>query len=127
MTCSALVLLAGSASGAHLGASRVGAARPTVRPFAPRHIRAEPEAAAPTEAAPRAAMEPEPEDDGMTSKQREVQRLRDAEVFMVKDTGRYECRTCSYVFDPAKGDGLSARAAAPRARRPGAPHAGRRR
>jgi hypothetical protein len=46
-------------------------------------------------------------DDGLTDKQRDIQRLRDAEVFMTKDTGRFECRTCSYVYDPAKGDGLS--------------------
>lgn len=98
------LLVAVGASGVQLGASRVGAARAAVasRRFAPRVLRAEPETAASADVA----------DDGLTDKQREIQRLRDAEVFMVKDTGRYECRTCSYVYDPEKGDGFCARAAA---------------
>lgn len=90
----AALLLAG-ASGVQLG-SRVGA---SARRFAPRHIRAEPDTAASPASTP-------PPDDGLTDKQREMKRLREAEVFMIKDTGRYECRTCSYVYDPAKGDGM---------------------
>ncbi|KAG8462754.1 hypothetical protein KFE25_004730 [Diacronema lutheri] len=99
------LLVAVGASGVQLGASRVGAARAAVasRRFAPRVLRAEPETAASADVA----------DDGLTDKQREIQRLRDAEVFMVKDTGRYECRTCSYVYDPEKGDGFLAKPGTP--------------
>ncbi|KAJ1635927.1 hypothetical protein T492DRAFT_1141387 [Pavlovales sp. CCMP2436] len=82
----------GSASCLQAGRpSRVGAARVGVRPFAPRLLH---------------AVSPEVGEDGLTDKQRDNKRLRDAEVFMVKDTGRWECRTCSYVYDPAIGDGL---------------------
>ena len=57
------------------------------------------EAAAPvTEAVPIAttAPEPEPEAPQLTERQKEIARLRAAEKFLEKDTGKYMCKVCEY-------------------------------
>lgn len=33
----------------------------------------------------------------------EIEDLRSREVFVTRDTGRYECQSCGYVYDVAKG------------------------
>ena len=58
-----------------------------------------PEAAAPvTEAVPIATTEPEPEPEApqLTERQKEIARLRAAEKFLEKDTGKYMCKVCEY-------------------------------
>ena len=42
------------------------------------------------------------EEEELTEKQKEIQRLRAAEVFLVKETGAFECRVCSYEYDEGK-------------------------
>ena len=57
------------------------------------------EAAAPvTEAVPIATTEPEPESEApqLTERQKEIARLRAAEKFLEKDTGKYMCKVCEY-------------------------------
>ena len=55
------------------------------------------EAAAPvTEAVPIATTEPEPEAPQLTERQKEIARLRAAEKFLEKDTGKYMCKVCEY-------------------------------
>ena len=57
------------------------------------------EAAAPvTEAVPIATTEPEPEPEApqLTERQKEIARLRAAEKFLEKDTGKYMCKVCEY-------------------------------
>ena len=57
------------------------------------------EAAAPvTEAGPIATTEPEPEPEApqLTERQKEIARLRAAEKFLEKDTGKYMCKVCEY-------------------------------
>ena len=56
-------------------------------------------AAAPvTEAVPIATTEPEPEPEApqLTERQKEIARLRAAEKFLEKDTGKYMCKVCEY-------------------------------
>jgi rubredoxin len=38
----------------------------------------------------------------LSEKQKEIQRLKRAEVFMVKETGAFECRVCSFQYNEAK-------------------------
>jgi rubredoxin len=40
-------------------------------------------------------------------KQKEIERLRAAEKFIVVDEGKFECPGCSYVYEPEKGEFLS--------------------
>ena len=57
------------------------------------------EAAAPvTEAVPIATTEPEPEPAAppLPERQKEIARLRAAEKFLEKDTGKYMCKVCEY-------------------------------
>ncbi len=57
------------------------------------------EAAAPvTEAVPIATTEPEREREApqLTERQKEIARLRAAEKFLEKDTGKYMCKVCEY-------------------------------
>jgi hypothetical protein len=64
------------------------------------------EAAAPvTEAVPIATTEPEPESEApqLTERQKEIARLRAAEKFLEKDTGKYMCKVCEYQYDPEEG------------------------
>ena len=64
------------------------------------------EAAAPvTEAVPIATTEPEPEPEApqLTERQKEIARLRAAEKFLEKDTGKYMCKVCEYQYDPEEG------------------------
>ena len=35
----------------------------------------------------------------LTEKEKEILRLKQAEKFMVKETGVYECRVCSYAYE----------------------------
>ena len=64
------------------------------------------EAAAPvTEAVPIATTEPEPEPEApqLTERQKEIARLRAAEKFLEKDTGKFMCKVCEYQYDPEEG------------------------
>lgn len=46
----------------------------------------------------------EEEEDLRSEKQKEIDRLRAAEKFIEVDEGKYECTSCSYLYEPAKGD-----------------------
>ena len=35
----------------------------------------------------------------LSEKEKEILRLKDAEKFIVRQTGQYECRVCAYVYD----------------------------
>ena len=54
------------------------------------------EAAAPVEDVPIATTEPEPAAPQLTERQKEIARLRAAEKFLEKDTGKYMCKVCEY-------------------------------
>ena len=81
------------------------AAALVVRPSCARcrrvRLRSEPgdapaEAAAPVEDVPIATTEPEPAAPQLTERQKEIARLRAAEKFLEKDTGKYMCKVCEY-------------------------------
>ena len=38
----------------------------------------------------------------LTEKEKEIRRLKAAEVFMVKETGSFECRVCGFLYDETK-------------------------
>ena len=61
------------------------------------------EAAAPVEDVPIATTEPEPAAPQLTERQKEIARLRAAEKFLEKDTGKYMCKVCEYQYDPEEG------------------------
>mmetsp|Transcript_28457 Transcript_28457/g.87063 ORF Transcript_28457/g.87063 Transcript_28457/m.87063 type:complete len:127 (+) Transcript_28457:857-1237(+) len=44
----------------------------------------------------------------MTEREKEIARLRAAEVFMQKETGDATCGTCGYKYQMAKGAGMTA-------------------
>ena len=61
------------------------------------------EAAAPVEDVPIATTEPEPAAPQLTERQKEIARLRAAEKFLEKDTGKFMCKVCEYQYDPEEG------------------------
>lgn len=44
------------------------------------------------------------EEKELTEREKEIARLRAAEVFMQKETGDAVCGTCGYTYQMAKGD-----------------------
>jgi len=48
--------------------------------------------------------EPEKEKPQLTERQKEIARLRAAETFMEKDTGKFQCRVCELEYDPEQGN-----------------------
>merc|ERR1712146_503081 len=38
----------------------------------------------------------------LSEKEKEILRLKEAEKFIVRQTGKYECRVCAYVYDEAE-------------------------
>lgn len=64
----------------------------------------------PTTAATSSAVTTSPEQPVETEEQKlrrekleEIEDLKAREVFVTRDTGRYECQSCGYVYDTAKG------------------------
>lgn len=43
------------------------------------------------------------EDDGLTERQREIRRLKQAEKFVEQETGSHQCIICDFQYQPAKG------------------------
>jgi rubredoxin len=46
----------------------------------------------------------EPQKPELTERQKEIARLRAAETFMEKDTGKFQCRVCELEYDPEQGN-----------------------
>lgn len=46
-----------------------------------------------------------PEEVEMSEKQKKINELKAAETFADKETGKYECQVCEFIYDPAQGDG----------------------
>ena len=98
--CSRRIALLALVSQAAALAPQTPRARPCARCRRVR-LRSEPgdapaEAAAPVEDVPIATTEPEPAAPQLTERQKEIARLRAAEKFLEKDTGKYMCKVCEY-------------------------------
>eukprot|EP00636_Phaeomonas_parva_P012259 CAMPEP_0118879606 /NCGR_PEP_ID=MMETSP1163-20130328/19371_1 /TAXON_ID=124430 /ORGANISM="Phaeomonas parva, Strain CCMP2877" /LENGTH=186 /DNA_ID=CAMNT_0006815803 /DNA_START=132 /DNA_END=692 /DNA_ORIENTATION=- len=59
----------------------------------------------PTPMAPPAEDAVEEGDEKLTPEQKKAKALRDAEKFMVKETGLMECSVCTYIYKSDEGDG----------------------